>query len=354
MKRFTIIKGLIAKDISQIFSNKFVATMTILSIVAYAVLFYVMPKTINETFEIALHAPKYGDLIEQSTESEEGIEIESFESVDELKKKVSDGDFNAGITVPEDFQDKLAKDEKPEIRVYYPSDAPEEVKKAVGLILKESAFNITRQELPVEIDVEILGKDRLGEQIPPRERLRPTFIIFLLFMELWALANLITEETSSKTLEAILMTPATISDVIIAKGIVGTFLAFSEAVILAALLQVLGTNTAFVLITLLLGALMVTGIAFVIATFSKDIISVTGYAMLAMIFLIIPAIAVIIPGSASGWVKLFPSYYLVEVFDQVVTYGESFTAFWKNILILIAFNLAVFPLGILLLRRKFQ
>ncbi len=343
-----------AKDINQIFTNKFVATMTILSIVAYAVLFYVMPKTIDETFDIALYAPKYGDLIEQSTESEKGVEIRSFQSVDELREKVDKGDFNAGIVVPEDFEEKLGKGEKPEVKVYYPSDASQDVKKAVELILKESAFTLTRQELPVEVDAEVLGRDRAGEQIPPRERLRPVFIILLLFMELWALANLITEENANKTMEAILITPASASDVIIAKGIVGTFLATSEAVVLSLLLRVFENNVLVILATLLLGAIMVTGIAFVIATFSKDIISVTGYAILAAIFLIIPAVAVMFPGSASFWVRLFPSYYLVEIFDQVVTYGESFTAFWKNIVILIAFNIAVFPLGILLLRRKFR
>lgn len=343
-----------AKDVNQIFTNKFIATMTILSIVAYAVLFYVMPKTIDETFDIAIYAPKYGDLIEQRAESEEGVEVRSFESVDELKEKVDKGDFNAGIVVPEDFEEKLGKGKKPEVKVYYPPDVPGEIKKAVGLILKESAFTLTKQELPVAVDVEVLGRDRTGEQIPPRERLRPTFIILMLFMELWALANLITEENTNKTLEAILVTPARASDVIIAKGIVGTFLAFSEAVILAILIQALKGNVAVILATLLLGALMVTGIAFVIATFSKDIITVTGYAIVAVIFLIIPAIAVMFPGSASFWVRLFPSYYLVEIFDQVVTYGESFAAFWKNIIILFAFNIAVFPLGILLLRRKFR
>ncbi len=67
MKRAIIIKGLIAKDISQIFRNKFVAAMTALSIVAYAGIYYIMPKTVDETFDIAMYAPKFENLLEYAT-----------------------------------------------------------------------------------------------------------------------------------------------------------------------------------------------------------------------------------------------------------------------------------------------
>ncbi len=113
-------------------------------------------------------------------------------------------------------------------------------------------------------------------------------------------------------------------------------------------------DIALILITLLLGAMMVTGIAFIIGAFSKDLMSMAGYAVLGILLLLVPAIAVMFPGAASSWVRAFPSYYLVEVFDQVVTYGESLDNVWKNLGILLAFDLAVFWIGIMALRRRFQ
>ena len=114
MKRLTIIKGLMAKDVSQIFSNKFVVTMTIMSIVAYSVIYYVMPNTIDESFDIAIHAPKSGEVFEGSAEEREGIKIESLESIDELKERVKKGDFNAGIAMPENFEQVLQEQKRPE------------------------------------------------------------------------------------------------------------------------------------------------------------------------------------------------------------------------------------------------
>jgi ABC-2 type transport system permease protein len=355
MKRSTIIRGLMAKDVTQMFRNKFVAAMTLLSIVAYAGVFYIMPKTVDETFDIALHAPKeYRKLLEQVTEEEEGIEIKTFKSVEKLKEKVEDGDFNAGIVLPDDFAKTLLSEEKPKVRIYYPPEASKDMKRGIELILKESAFALTGERIPVDFDVKILGEDRAGEQIPPRDRVRPTFIILMLFMEMWGVANLITEETESKTMNAILITPAKASDVIVAKGVVGTLLGFSEAVVLALLLQVLKGDIAIILVTLLLGAMMVTGLAFIIGAFSKDLMSMAGYAVLAILLLIVPAIAVLFPGGASAWVKIFPSYYLVEAFDGIVTYGKNWVDFWQNLVVLLAFDVVVFMLGISLLRRRFQ
>ncbi len=269
-------------------------------------------------------------------------------------EQVEEGEFNAGIVLPVDFEKTLREGKKPEVKIYYPPETSKDIRKGVELILKESVFALTEQKLPVGFDVEILGKDRTGAQIPPRDRIKPTFIILMLFMEMWGIANLIAEETESKTLNAILVTPASVSDVIVAKGVVGTFLGFSEAVILALLLQVFGVNVPEILVILLLGAMMVTGIAFIIGALSKDILTLAGYSIPAIFILLVPAIAVMFPGSATGWVRLFPSYYLVEVFDRLVTYGESLTNLWVNYTILLAFNIIVFPLGIFLLRRRFQ
>lgn len=356
MKRATRIKGLMAKDVTQMFRNRFVAAMTILSIVVYAGIFYIMPKTVDETFGIALKAPKeYQKLLNEITKEEEGIEIKVFESTQKLKEKVEDGDYNAGIVLPRDFAKGLAAKKKPKVKVYYPPESSKDVEKGVGLILKESAFALTGESVPVDFDVKVLGTDRTGEQIPGRARLRPLFIIFLLFMELWGIANLITEETESKTMNAILVTPASAGDVIVAKGIVGALLGFTEAVLLALLLRVFEVNNiVIILATLFLGAVMVTGLAFIVGAFAKDLIGMAGYAILAVLVLIVPAFAVMFPGSASNWVKIFPSYYLVEILDQVVTYGESWANYWNNLAVLFAFDVAVFLVGISLLRRRFQ
>jgi ABC-2 type transport system permease protein len=359
VKRLTIIRGLMAKDVTEMFRNRFVAAMTLLSIVAYAGIYYIMPRTVDETFDIAFHAPEQSSMsmFEKIIvgEEQEGIKLRSFESTGKLKKAVKAGDYDAGVVISDDFAQKFYENKKPRVVVYYPAETSKDVKKAVVLIMEESAFALTRQQSPVDFSVKVLGPDRAGEQVPPRKRVIPTFIVLMLFMEMWGIANLITEETEKKTLNAILITPARASDVIIAKGFVGTFLGFSEAALLAFLLQAINKSDALLVLgSLLLGAMMVTGIAFIIGSLAKDLLSMAGYSLLGILLLIVPAMAVLFPGAASSWVRAFPSYYLIEVVNQAVIYKESVANLWSNLGILLTFDLAVFWMGAVALRRRFQ
>ena len=51
------ISALVNKDYRLYFRNRFFAIITILGIVVYLIIYFVMPKTVDENLEIGLHAP---------------------------------------------------------------------------------------------------------------------------------------------------------------------------------------------------------------------------------------------------------------------------------------------------------
>ena len=57
---------------------------------------------------------------------------------------------------------------------------------------------------------------------------------------------------------------------------------------------------------------MVSGVSMIAGAAGKDFIGTVFYGMLFMIPLMIPAFATIFPGSASAWVKVLPSYPMVQ------------------------------------------
>ena len=102
--------------------------------------------------------------------------------------------------------------------------------------------------------------------------------------------------------------------------------------------------------TLLLGAVLVTGIGFIIAALGKDFMSILAWGIVALIPLFIPSFSVMFPGAVTGWVKVIPSYYLVDTVHQAANFGAGWTDIWSNLLIL----LVLVWIGIVVLRRKFQ
>jgi hypothetical protein len=52
----------------------------------------------------------------------------------------------------------------------------------------------------------------------------------------------------------------------------------------------------------------VTSLSFLVASLARDLMSVIAWGMLVMIVFIIPAFNAMLPGLASGWIKVIPSY----------------------------------------------
>jgi len=345
-----IIGALVAKDLSLFFRNRFFTLVTVLGLVVYMVIYFIMPKTVNENLEIGLYAPVILPVFEQM--QEEGLEIEVIESEELLKEAVIDGQYVAGIVLPADIMESFISEQKPRISVYFASDVPEEIKDAVGVLIRELAYQQTGQALTIEVSEEILGPDMLGMQIPPRDRMRPLFAILLIMTETFGLANLISEEVERRTINALLVTPVSVKDLFAAKGIMGVSLAFVQAALFMVIVGGMSRQPLIILAALLLGAVLVTGIGFLIAALSKDMMSVMAWGIVTLIPLFIPSFSIMFPGTVTGWVKVIPSYYLVDTVHRVANFGAGWGDVWLSLLILLGFDLAIAWIGITALGRR--
>ena len=348
-----VIAELVRKDTALFFRNKFFVTLTILGVVAYIVIYFLMPASVDETLEIGLYSPGGTPSILDDV-SEQGLEIQTLDSEEALKQAVLDGQYVAGVALPVDFMDRIGSDEKPRINVYFGADVTDGVKNAVESLIEELAYIQTGQPLPVEISQEIVGIDMAGSQVPPRDRLRPVFAVLLLITETLFLATLISEEVERRTIQALLVTPVKVRDFLGAKGVVGVSLAFGETLLFVAIVGGLAVQPLPIVIALLLGAVLVTGISFFLATMGRDMMSVMAWGIPVVVVMVIPAMSVLFPGALTGWIKVIPSYYLVDTVNQVANFGGGWGDVWVNLLALAGFGVAFFWLGGTLLVRRFQ
>ena len=345
-----IIIALIVKDFSLFFRNKLFAALTAIAFIFYIVIYFVMPGTVNENLEIGLYSPV---TLPAFTEmQEEGLEVETVASEDALKEGVIEGRYVAGVSLPADIMEKLASQQKPTIILYFTPDVPQEMKDTMVLIIRELAYLQTGQSLNVEVTEEILGPDMTGTPIPPRDRLRPLLAVMILMVEMMGLATLLSEELERQTIHALLVTPMSIQELFVAKGITGTGLAFGQAVLFMLVVGGFSGGPLIILIALLLGAVLVTGAAFLISSVSKDFMSVLAWSIPAFIIFMVPSFSILFPGAITNWIKILPSYYLVDTVHRVANFGSGWGDIWLNLLILLGFCLVITWIGISVLRRR--
>lgn len=299
-----IIGTLVSKDLSLFFRKKLILALTALGLVFYLIIYFVMPSSVNENLEIGLYAPVIPPVFEQV--EGEGLEIEIVESEETLKEAVAEGEYIAGVVLPADIMEQLQTGQKPKIILYFTPDAPQEIKDSVEVLIRELAYLQAGQTLAIDVSEEILGPDMVGMAIPPRDRLRPLLAIFIIMMEMLGLANLVSEEVERRTAHALLVTPVSVIDLFVSKGIVGVGLAFVQAVLFMGIVGGMSGQPLIILVALLLGAVLVTGVGFIIAAVSRDFMSVLGWGVLGFIILLIPSFSVIAPGVITGWIKIFP------------------------------------------------
>ncbi len=340
------------KDLAIFFRNRFFAVITVLGLIGFLVMYFVMPRSGDATLKLGLYVPVEVPVFEQL--QEEGLAIERVASEDVVRQAVSDGRFIAGISLPADILARLLAGDRPTVRLFFAADTPQEAKDAVAAILQELGYRMTGRSLPIEVSEEVLGPDLAGTPLPPRVRLRPLLAVMLLMMETMGLATLISEEIERRTIHALLVTPATVADVFAAKGIAGMSLAFGQAALFMGIVGGLSQQPLVVLAALFLGAVLVIAAGFLIGAVAKDMLSVLGWSMPVIIILLIPSIGVAVPGSVTGWIRTLPTYYLVDAVHRASSFGAGWETVWQNLLILAGFDLVLAWLGVVFLRRRMR
>lgn len=375
-----IIGSIVRKDLTEYGRDRLWAFLTVLVLIIAVGIFWLLPDEVDEGIDVGIAGlPPQAVAL---AEGEEGFRLVPFDSPDDLERVVAgeaeawradgnvevvepgtspdDGeriDIGIGIAFPPDFVALTAGGEGTEVTVYVDAAVPEEIETTVSGIVREFAFAIAGENLPIatssvdEVYV-VLGEDRAGDQVPFRESIRPLFVFLVLVMEMFVMASLIARELQSGTISAILVTPATVGDVLAAKGIAGAASGLVQGLIVLVAIGSLGENPFLVFTLILLGSVMVAGTAMIVGSSGHDFMGTLFYGMAYMVPLLIPAFAALLPGTAAAWVRAIPSYPLVEGLIEVTSYGSGWSELLPQLGTLLAWCVALFALGWVILRRK--
>lgn len=347
-----VVGTLVSKDLNLYFRNRFFAFITVLGLVFYIVMYFFLPNTVDETLDLAVYAPDIPrDVLEDM--QEDGLEFHYMRSEEDLITAVTEGDFEVGVVMPINLRREIARGDLPEMRVFLTPDVPEEYRDVYTIMARELAFLVAGDPLYLEVTEEVIGMDMAGRQIPPRDRMLPMLTVFVLMMETLGLASLISAEVEAGTIRALLITPMSISDLFLGKGITGVLLAFVQVVLLMLITGGLQNQPLLILTTLFLGSVLVTGLGFLVASASRDMMSVLGWGILTILILAIPALVIFLPGITSDWIQVIPTYYLVDTVYRVLNFDAGWSDVWPNLLAIILFSAAFIGLGVAALRRRF-
>lgn len=351
-QRPAIVGAIIAKDFREFLRDRFYLFMAVLGLVFYVVIFWLLPSDVDETITIGVVGTEQFDFSDVAGEAgEQGLAFVEYDTADELIEAVESGaTVSVGMAFPTDPAN-------PVIDVYIGPGVPPSLEGAISGMASEIAYAAVGIPPPVSgfaTEEFILGEDRAGNQASLQDKFAPLLAFFILMVEMLSLAGLVASEIQSKTVKAVTVTPARVSDFLTAKAIFGTALAFSQVVILIVAIGGLATQPAVLLTALLLGSVLVTGFGLLAGSIGKDFVGILFWSMLIFIPLLIPAMALLFPGSTAAWIKALPSWPLAQVLVDVASDGAGWTEAAPLLGLLTLWGAAALGVGWRVLGKKVQ
>ena len=269
----------------------------------------------------------------------DSIESHEYDSVNALKQAVEDGKIDMGIILPSGFDDDVTQGKPAEIKAYIWGESLAKSRAIIGITISDTIRELAGQETPVEINTTILGE---GASIPWNDRLLPFIVLVAIFLGgLMLPATSLATEKEKRTLPALTVTPVSLSDVFLAKGLLGFILSVFMGILILILNQAFGSQPLLLILVLVFGAIMAAELGMLLGAFVKDFATLFTIWKTAGIILFAPVFVFLFP-QIPEWVgKIFPTYYILQPIVELSQLGGGWSDIATNTFILIGLDIVI-------------
>jgi ABC-2 type transport system permease protein len=260
----------------------------------------------------------------------EGIDLALLDNAEELKTRVEGNDLDAGLVLPTGFDDQVRSGARPPLEFYVGGESLASNRIILAVTTIDLVREIEGTPPPVNVEVVALG----DEGLPIDVRLVPFIMMYALVVAAVFLpAFSIADEREKGTINALIVTPVKLSEIITAKGILGVILALAMTVFTLFLNGALGAEPFALLVVLLVGAVLCAEIGLIFGAASKDVNSVFALIKGTGILLIGPTVFYIWPDWPQWIAKLFPTYWVINPIFEVSLNNAGLGDVWVELLI---------------------
>ncbi|HKZ29912.1 MAG TPA: ABC transporter permease [Acidimicrobiia bacterium] len=286
--------------------------------------------------------------ITTAVQSMDGIQLALIDNAGDLKAQVEANDLDAGLVLQSGFDDLVRGGARPPLEFYVGGESLASNRIILAVTTIDLVREIEGTPPPVEVDVVALG----DEGLPIAVRLVPFIMMYALvvaavFLPAFSLAD----EREKGTLNALIVTPVKLSEVVTAKGMLGVILALAMTVFTLWLNDALGADPLALLVVLLFGAILCVEVGLIYGAASKDVTSVFTLIKGTGILLIGPTVFYIFPDWPQWIGKLFPTYWVINPIFEVSLNNAGLDDVWVELLVAVGV-IAVLAIPIVLLTRR--
>ena len=279
----------------------------------------------------------------------DSVVYRDYDTVDDIKQAVEEGRVDIGLVLPFGFDEAVINGEKTDITAYVWGESLAKNRTILTVTTTDLLREMSGQEVPVTIETITVGDD---EVIPWNDRLLPFIVLMAVFLGgLFLPATSIITEKEQKTINALTVTPASLEDVFVAKGIMALILSLFMGVLVLILNQAFGAQPLLLVMLLAMGAIMAAEVGLICGALLKDVSTLFAVWKTGGILLFGPAIIYMFPQIPQWIGRMFPTYYLLQPIVDISQRSGDWSDIALNVFILIGLDVILIGLVMLVLKR---
>jgi len=272
-----------------------------------------------------------------------------YASAGELRRAVETGAVDMGIVLPAGFDDGVARGEETSLTAYVWGQSLVKNRAILGATLVNSIIGLAGKEVPVEIVAKTLGS---AKSVPWEDRLLPLVAMLTIVIGgSMVPASSLVDEKQKRTLTALTVTPTSLEEVFLAKGLLGAAISLLMGIVILVINQAFGAQPFLLILVLALGAVMAASFGILLGALVKDINTLFATVKAIGILLYAPALVYLFPQIPEWIGRIFPTYYMVAPIVEITQRGASWPGIALEVFILIGLILALFALIAIVARR---
>jgi ABC-2 type transport system permease protein len=282
----------------------------------------------------------------------ESLTVKMYESEEALREAVAIGAVDIGVALPDTFDRRIGSGRSTTLTVYTWGESALSDRVVAATALGNLIRDISGQESPVELVTVVLGD---GESLSWEERLLPFLVLMTVILGgTMVPATSLVEEKQKRTLRALTITPTSLADVLLAKGLLGVILGVAMGVLTLVLNRAFGQSPGLLVLVLALGAVLSATLGVLLGAFIKDINTLFTVIKAGGLLLYAPALVYLFP-EIPEWVgRVFPTYYMIQPVVEITQKGAAWPDIAPELTILVLLILLMLGVITAVVRRASQ
>lgn len=279
----------------------------------------------------------------------EYLSTEIFTNADLLTSAVERGAQDMGLILHPDFDAQLQSTEEASLDLMVWGESLLKHRLLLGVSLIRQIIVVAGHDIPVSTQVILLGE---AANIPWDVRLFPFVVIITIILGATMVpATSLVEEKINNTYRALLVSPASLVDILAAKGITGVIVALFGGLLILTINRAFGAHPLTLVAVLTISAIFAAALGIILGVMVKDISTLFTLIKSLGIILYAPAIVYMFPEIPQWIAKIFPTYFMLGPIIELTMNNASWSDIAVDVYILIALTAVLVLIAGLLARR---